>query len=78
MDLTNTHSSDNAAVIMELARNTGLSLLKERVVPKSKATTICLLVTNPLQQKPDWLIDELAEILKEQLKGDINKLKEKL
>ncbi len=79
MDLSGGIASDNAAVVMELARNTGLSLLKERMVPKSKAATICLLMTNPLQQKPGWLIDELAVILKEQLGEDgIKLLKEKL
>ena len=67
MDLSGGIASDNAAVVMELARNTGLSLLKERITPKSKAAAICLLMTNPLQKKPDWLIDELAVILKEQL-----------
>ena len=76
MDLSGGIASDNAAVVMELARNTGLSLLKERIVPKSKAATICLLMTNPLQQKPGWLIDELAVILKEQLGEDGIKLLE--
>ena len=70
MDLSGGIASDNAAVVMELARNAGLSLLKERIVPKSKASAICLLMTNPLQKKPEWLIDELAAILKEQLGED--------
>ena len=70
MDLSGGVASDNAAVVMELARNAGLSLLKERIVPKSKAAAICLLMTNPLQKKPEWLIDELAVILKEQLGED--------
>lgn len=70
MDLSGGVASDNAAVVMELARNAGLSLLKERIVPKSKASAICLLMTNPLQKKPEWLVDELAAILKEQLGED--------
>ena len=70
MDLSGGVASDNAAVVMELARNAGLSLLKERIVPKSKAAAICLLMTNPLQKKPEWLLDELAAILKEQLSED--------
>ena len=70
MDLSGGVASDNAAVVMELARNAGLSLLKERIVPKSKAAAICLLMTNPLQKKPEWLLDELAAILKEQLGED--------
>ena len=79
MDLSGILASDNAAVVMELARNTGLSLLQERTVPKSKAATICLLMTNPLQKKPEWLIAELANILKEQLGEDgIKQLKERL
>ena len=76
MDLSGSVASDNAAVVMELARNAGLSLLKERIVPKSKAATICLLMANPLQQKPEWLVDELAVILKEQLGEDGIKLLE--
>ena len=79
MDLSGGVASDNAAVVMELARNAGLSLLKERIVPKSKAAAICLLMTNPLQKEPEWLLDELAVILKEQLGEDgIKLLKEKL
>ena len=72
-------ASDSAAVVVELARNVGLSLLNERTVPKSNATTICLLVTNPVQKKPDWLINEIAKVLKEQLNEEaIKQLKEKL
>lgn len=79
MDLSGGIASDNAAVVMELARNAGLSLLKERIVPKSKASAICLLMTNPLQKKPEWLVDELAAILKEQLGEDgVKQLKESL
>ena len=79
MDLSGSVASDNAAVVMELARNAGLSLLKERIVPKSKASAICLLMTNPLQKKPEWLVDELAAILKEQLGEDgVKQLKESL
>ena len=79
MDLSGGIASDNAAVVMELARNAGLSLLKERIVPKSKASAICLLMTNPLQKKPEWLVDELAVILKEQLGEDgVKQLKESL
>ena len=79
MDLSGGVASDNAAVLMELARNTGVSLLKGRIVPKSNATAICLLMTNPLQQKPEWLIEEVARILKEQLGEDgVKLLKERL
>ena len=79
MDLSGGIASDNAAVVMELSRNAGLSLLKERNVPKSKATAICLLMVNPQQKKPEWLLDELAVILKEQLGEDgVKLLKERL
>ena len=79
MDLSGGVASDNAAVVMELARTVGLSLLRERIVPKSKAAAICLLMTNPLQKKPEWLVDELAAILKEQLGEDgVKQLKESL
>ena len=79
MDLSGGLVSDNAAAIMELARKNGLSLLQEKVVPRSKATAICLLMGNPLQAKPDWLIEELAQILKEQLQAEgIKQLLEKL
>ena len=79
MDLSGGIASDNAAVVMELARHVGLSLLKERIVPKSKASAICLLTTNPMQKKPEWLVDELAHILEEQLGEDgIKLLMEKL
>ena len=79
MDLSSGIASDNAAVVMEVARDIGLSLLQEHIVPKSRATTICLLMANTLPKKPEWLIDELAQILKEQLKeDDIKQLKGKL
>ena len=79
IDLAAGEASDNAAVVLELARNIGLSLLKERIVPKSRATVICLMLANPVLKKPEWLTSEVAKVLKEQFSvEEINKLKEKL
>lgn len=70
MNLLNTCPSDNAAVVVDLARNVGLSLLNERTVPRSNATTLCLLTTNPVHPRPDWFIEELVKLLREQLTED--------
>ena len=79
MDLCGGLPSDNAAVVMELARDAGLSLLKERIIPRSQAAAICLLMTTTAQERPEWLFDELSQILKEQLgEENINKLKARL
>jgi hypothetical protein len=79
IDLNSGKSSDNAAVIMELVRNTALSLLKEKRVPKSDASAVCLMMADQCHKKPDWLVDQLAELLKKQLnEKEIEQLKERL
>ena len=70
MNLLDTCPSDNAAVVVDLARNVGLSLLNERMVPRSNATTLCLLITNPVHPRPEWFIEELATLLREHLSED--------
>lgn len=62
-------NADNAAAIMEVARHIGLLLVRERQIQKSNATAICLALINPLQKKPEWLIEKLSEALTLQL-GD--------
>ncbi|MCQ2402718.1 MAG: hypothetical protein MJ202_03215 [Lentisphaeria bacterium] len=63
-------TSDNAAVIMEVARNLGLTLLSEATkgyIPRSNATTVCLLLSSPYLPKPKWLLKAIADFLKEQI-----------
>lgn len=74
-DLSKKRDSDNAAILMEVARNLGLSLLSEAskdTIPRSNATTICLLLANPMLPKPTWLLKAIATLLKEQLPNPRN------
>ena len=69
-ELSTNRTSDNAAVIMEVARNLGLSLLSEATkgeIPRSNATTACLLLSSPYLPKPKWLLKAIADFLKEQI-----------
>ena len=70
MNLMDSCPSDKAAVVVEMARAVGLSLLNERIVARSNAATLCLLTTNPVHPKPEWFIEELAKLLREQLSED--------
>lgn len=64
MDLFGRSNGDNAAAIMEVVRHIGLLLVRERKIPKSNATAVCLALINPLQEKPDWLISKLAHVFR--------------
>ncbi len=69
-ELSPKRTSDNAAVIMEVVRNLGLTLLSEATkgeIPRSNATTVCLLLSNPALLKPSWLLEAIANLLKEQI-----------
>ena len=79
MELFGGSSGDNAAAIMEVVRHIGLLLVRERKIPKSNATAVCLALINPVQEKPDWLIDKLAQVFKSHLGDELaRKLGEKL
>lgn len=68
-------SSDNAAAIIEVFRFVGHSLIKETKIPRSQATAICLAILGPQYEKPEWLFEELGEILVNQLDiDDVDKL----
>ena len=71
--------SDNAAAIMEVFRFIGYSLIKETKIPRSRATAMCLAVLGPQYEKPEWLFEELSELLLNQMGiEDIDKLISKL
>jgi hypothetical protein len=63
LELSNCSVSDQAAVIMEVMRFIGSSLISSRVVPRSDATAMCLASLGPQYEKPDWLIEDLARKL---------------
>lgn len=68
LDLSSGTSSDHAAALMEAVRHVGLILATERnIVPRSNATAVCLAMINPLQKKPEWLVEALADVLASQL-----------
>lgn len=70
LELGQGSNSDKAAIIMEVARNIGVSLLSEATkgnIPRSNATTTCLMLANPYLPKPQWLLEAIAQILREQL-----------
>ena len=75
LNLAGGTSSDNAAAIVEVLRFVGHSLIKEAKIPRSQATAICLAVLGPQYEKPEWLFEELGEILVNQIGIDeIDKL----
>lgn len=71
--------SDSAAAIMEVLRFVGHLLIKENKIPKSQATAVCLAMLGVQYEKPEWIYDELSEILIKQMgKESTNKLINKL
>ena len=68
--LSKNRNSDNAAIIMEVARKLGASLLADACkgdIPRSDATALCLLLTNPMLPRPAWFLEAIAKILKDQI-----------
>lgn len=63
LELSDCYASDQAAVIMEVMRFVGSSLISKRVVPRSDATAMCLASLGPQYEKPDWLIKDLVRVL---------------
>lgn len=75
LNLAEGTSSDNAAAIKEVFRFVGHSLIKESKIPRSQATAICLAILGPQYEKPEWLFDELGELLVNQMGvEDVEKL----
>ena len=67
-------ASDSAAAIMEALRFVGHSLIKESIIPRSRATAICLMILGPQYDKPEWLFDELSKILVNQMGNNVDLL----
>jgi len=67
LNLAGGTSSDNAAAIREVFRFVGHSLIKESKIPRSQATAICLAILGPQYEKPEWLFEELGELLINQM-----------
>ena len=62
--------SDYAAAISDVQRKLGRNLANTRIVPKSHATTLCLLAA-PHMNRPNWFIQELVDILKNNLQPEL-------
>lgn len=69
LELASGQASDNAAAILEVNRYVGRTLLNEKNVPRSNATAMCLASIYPQYERPDWFVEQLAQVLTEQL-GD--------
>ena len=65
--LAECENCDSAAAIMEVVREIGVALCGQKNIPRSNATAACLFHTNPVQSKPDWIIEDMAKIIKTQL-----------
>jgi hypothetical protein len=67
LDLAEGQASDNAAAISEVMRHVGRILLNEKNVPKSNATAMCLASISSQFERPDWLVEQLVQVLATQL-----------
>ncbi len=67
MELIGGKYSDFAAAIIDVERKLGYRLINEKKVPKSNATTLCLLLLSDHIERPEWFVDELSTIFKEKL-----------
>ncbi len=67
LELAEGQASDNAAAILEVMRHVGRTLLNKKNVPKSNATAICLVSISSQYERPDWLVEQLVQVLTTQL-----------
>jgi hypothetical protein len=62
-ELSKCSHSDIAAALMEAARFYGKCLMNSKVVPRSRATAMCLAGIGKQYPRPDWFTEELANAL---------------
>ncbi|KKM04059.1 hypothetical protein LCGC14_1768040 [marine sediment metagenome] len=67
LKLSNCNDADQAAALMEALRFVGRSLVSNRDIPRSQATTICLASIGPHYNRPDWFAEQLANTLGQQI-----------
>ena len=65
--LVNTDLSDQAAILAELMRTVGRSLLDEKTIQMTNANTQSLATIGAQFERPDWFAKKLARILAENL-----------
>jgi hypothetical protein len=63
LKLSNCNDANQAAALMEALRFVGRSMIGNRDVPHSQATTVCLASIAPHYKRPDWFPEELTEII---------------
>ena len=55
--------SDQAAALMEVIRFVGRELIRNRKIPKTNATALCLAGLGPQYKRPEWFIGKLTNVL---------------
>jgi hypothetical protein len=70
LKLSNCEDADQAAALMEAVRYVGLSLVSNREIRCSQATTICLASIGPQYDRPDWFPKKLAETISHHIDED--------
>ena len=73
LNLSGCNDSDKAAALMEVMRFVGRSLLNHREIPKSNATTMCLVSIGKQYARPDWFFDKLDEVLAENVNEELSR-----
>jgi hypothetical protein len=63
LKLSNCSGEDQAAALMEAVRHVGLSLVSNREVRSSDATSICLASVGPQYDRPNWFAKRLAQTI---------------
>ena len=71
LELAEGQASDNAAAISEVMRYVGRTLLNEKNVPRSNATAMCLASICPQFERPEWLVEQLVQVLATQLDKEL-------
>lgn len=67
LKLSNCDDADQAAALMEAVRYVGRSLVSNRDIHCSQATTICLATIAPSYDRPKWFPKKLAETIVQNL-----------
>ena len=73
LDLSQLPNEERAAALMEVVRHVGRSLANSASTGQSDATVVCLTAVNPHYERPEWLVDRLANWLRLRLDEDTRK-----
>lgn len=67
LNLSNCNDAGQAAALMEAMRYVGRSLVSNRTIHNSQATTMCLASIGPQYDRPEWFAEKLAKTIGSQI-----------